>query len=175
MPSKLIPWPTRSFHFDTPAGLYPELIERIRSAPLRAAAMVDGVPAAVLTQRDEDGSWSIQENIAHLADLDRLLWEPRLDQFEAGVPILLSADMDNAATHAADHNARSIDEVLAEFRRSRAAIVGRMDDKPLTYFELSARHPRLETPMRLIDLIFFKAEHDDHHLARARELLGLIS
>jgi hypothetical protein len=33
-----------------------------------------------------------------------------------------------------------------------------------------ARHPRLGTPMRLIDLAYFVAEHDDHHLARLREL-----
>ena len=31
--------------------------------------------------------------------------------------------------------------------------------------------PRLRTPMRLIDLGFFVAEHDDHHLARITELL----
>ncbi len=29
----------------------------------------------------------------------------------------------------------------------------------------SALHPRLGTPMRLIDLALFTAEHDDHHLA----------
>ena len=118
------------------------------------------------------GDGTLAHQAHPLADLDRLLWEPRLDQFEAGVPILLPADMDNAATHAADHNARSIDEVLKEFRRSRGAIIARMEGQPPTYFELSARHPRLDTPMRLIDLIFFKAEHDDHHLARGRELVG---
>ena len=32
--------------------------------------------------------------------------------------------------------------------------------------EKSALHPRLGTPMRLIDLAFFVAEHDDHHLAQ---------
>jgi hypothetical protein len=32
------------------------------------------------------------------------------------------------------------------------------------------RHPRPGTPMRLIDLAYFVAEHDDHDLARLREL-----
>jgi predicted short-subunit dehydrogenase-like oxidoreductase (DUF2520 family) len=31
-------------------------------------------------------------------------------------------------------------------------------------------HPRLKRPMRLIDLCFFVAEHDDHHLAIATRL-----
>ena len=31
-------------------------------------------------------------------------------------------------------------------------------------------HPRLERPMRLIDMMFFHAEHDDYHLARISEL-----
>jgi len=36
---------------------------------------------------------------------------------------------------------------------------------------LSALHPRLQTPMRLIDHLFFIAEHDDHHLAKIGMLL----
>ena len=30
----------------------------------------------------------------------------------------------------------------------------------------TALHPRLEQPMRTMDLFLFVAEHDDHHLAR---------
>lgn len=37
--------------------------------------------------------------------------------------------------------------------------------------ERSARHPRLGSPMRVIDLAYFVAEHDDHHMARLRELV----
>jgi len=32
-------------------------------------------------------------------------------------------------------------------------------------------HPRLRTPMRLLDHLHFVAEHDDHHLAKIRELM----
>lgn len=37
--------------------------------------------------------------------------------------------------------------------------------------EKSAIHPRLGTPMKLIDLAFFVAEHDDHHLAQITALI----
>jgi hypothetical protein len=32
-------------------------------------------------------------------------------------------------------------------------------------FARAALHPRLKTPMRLVDHLYFVAEHDDHHLA----------
>ncbi len=35
----------------------------------------------------------------------------------------------------------------------------------------TALHPRLKTPMRLIDSLYFVAEHDDHHLAIISNLL----
>ena len=38
----------------------------------------------------------------------------------------------------------------------------------------SAHHPRLNQPMRILDLIVFAAEHDDHHLARITEILRVI-
>ena len=34
----------------------------------------------------------------------------------------------------------------------------------------SAIHPRLQQPMRLVDMLYFTAEHDDHHLAQMTEL-----
>jgi hypothetical protein len=34
----------------------------------------------------------------------------------------------------------------------------------------SAVHPRLQQPMRLVDMLYFVAEHDDHHLARMTAL-----
>jgi uncharacterized damage-inducible protein DinB len=37
-------------------------------------------------------------------------------------------------------------------------------------FSRSALHPRLGMPMRLVDLMLFVAEHDDHHLASITEL-----
>jgi hypothetical protein len=38
-------------------------------------------------------------------------------------------------------------------------------------FSRAIPHPRLKTPMRLADHLYFVAEHDDHHLARIWELV----
>ena len=40
---------------------------------------------------------------------------------------------------------------------------------------LTSKHPRLGTPMRMIDLCAFVADHDDFHLARVTELKRLFS
>jgi hypothetical protein len=38
------------------------------------------------------------------------------------------------------------------------------------YISRSLLRPRLQQPMRLVDRLYFVAEHDDHHLARIWEL-----
>jgi hypothetical protein len=38
-------------------------------------------------------------------------------------------------------------------------------------FNRSLLHPRLKQPMRLVDHLYFVAEHDDHHLARIWEMI----
>jgi hypothetical protein len=32
-------------------------------------------------------------------------------------------------------------------------------------------HPRLQQPLRIVDIAYFDAEHDDYHLGRIGELL----
>jgi hypothetical protein len=102
-----------------------------------------------------------------MLDLE-VLWDGRLDDFLNGAAQLRAADLTNRATHEADHNAKPLEDILLAFRRSRHAFVARLDG--LASFERTALHPRLEQPMRLVDHIYFIAEHDDHHLARIREL-----
>jgi len=49
-----------------------------------------------------------------------------------------------------------------------------LESAPDSALERTARHPRLGTPMRLIDIAFFTAEHDDHHLSRITELMRVV-
>jgi hypothetical protein len=49
--------------------------------------------------------------------------------------------------------------------------VRRLDGYDAAFVERTALHPRLNLPMRVIDLIYFIAEHDDHHLARITDLM----
>ena len=169
MPNR-VPWTQRVFDFGFPADLYPELMERLRGTPDRAEAMVRGLPPEVPTRRDGD-TWSIQENLGHLADLEGLFMG-RLDDFDAGAATLRSADMTNRATHEAGHNQRPTASVLQDLRRRREAMIARLEALAPEDFRRTAMHPRLKQSMRVVDMMLFHAEHDDYHLARIRALLG---
>jgi hypothetical protein len=162
------PWIERRFEFDTAVELYPQLIERLRETPARLEEVVASVAGGLLVRRHED-SWSIQENVGHLGDLEDLM-AGRLDDFQAGAEELRPADMSNQATRLAGHNEKKIEDLLRRFRDRREAYVARLESLSPDDFARSAHHRRLGVQMRLIDQLFFQAEHDDHHLARIRQL-----
>lgn len=161
-------WTDRHFHFELPEELFPVVVERLRGTPARIEDKVRGLPPAVLTRRD-GAAWSLQEHIGHLLDLDEL-HTGRLDDYLAGAEVLRAADMANRKTWEADHNARPIADLLRDFRRERERFVARLDAWDSNLISLTALHPRLNQPMRVIDMAFFTAEHDDHHLTKMTEL-----
>lgn len=169
--SKHLKWTDRSFQFTFPIEVYPEMIERLRGTPARLEDRVKAIAPDVLTKRDDE-RWSIQENVGHLLDLESLV-KQRLDEYLAGAKALHAADMSNRKTYEADHNQVAMAVILAEFRAERSQLVSRLDMLDPQTFAAVAHHPRLNAPMRLVDMIFFQAEHDDYHLARISELIRL--
>ena len=163
-----IKWTDRRFSFDFPAGIYPEMIERIRGTPARLEELFAGLPSETLTAQ-VDGRWSMQENAGHLLDLESLVSQ-RIDEYLGGDASLHAADMSNRKTYDAHHNKVAADLILKAFRTARHDIVNRLETLDAEIFERSALHPRLNVPMRLVDMLFFQAEHDDYHLARISEL-----
>ena len=162
------PWFERRFTFDLPVTVAPGLIERLRGTPARLRERVVGVSPARLIARP-GRQWSIQENVGHLWDLEPL-WMTRVEEIAAGKAVLQAADLDNRRTHEAGHNQRPMGELLSSFESARAALVRRLESADEAGWLRSAKHPRLDVRMRLLDLAFFVAEHDDHHLATITEL-----
>jgi hypothetical protein len=168
-----IKWTDRRFNFDFPAGIYPEMIERVRGTPARLEDLFAGLfPETLTTQAD--GRWSMQENAGHLLDLESMVSQ-RIDEYLAGNTALHAADMSNRKTYEANHNDVPADRILKAFRAERQEIVRRLESLDADLFARSALHPRLNVPMRLVDMLFFQAEHDDFHLARISELKKLLA
>ncbi|MBC7773183.1 MAG: DinB family protein [Pyrinomonadaceae bacterium] len=163
------PWVERTFCFDFPVGKFPDILSRFRGTPARIEEFASSVAADQLTWRDAPGTWSIQENIGHLLDLEAL-WARRVEDFLRGEDRLSPADINNPATHAANHNARPIAELLGAFRAARGRLVARLEALDQTDWAREAIHPRLNQKLRLVDAIAFTCDHDDYHLARAAEL-----
>jgi hypothetical protein len=165
-------WFKRQFSFGLPIEMYPNVVERLRRTPARLEELTRDISREALTQQDGD-KWSIQEQAGHLLDLEDLGMK-RLDDFEAGRETLFAADLANRKTHEANHNANTIETILAQFRAERLAFVARLDSYDEAFVQRTGLHPRLNQQVRVIDLAFFIAEHDDHHLARITELKQLL-
>lgn len=161
-------WTDRTFEFKTPPDQLPVVLERLRGTPARVEEKIRALSPAVLTRRDGD-AWSIQEHLGHLLDLDELHLG-RVDDFLAGAETLRAADMQNKKTHEADHNRREAKHLAQDFRRERRRFVERLEGIEPGWLSRTAIHPRLGQPMRIVDMAWFVAEHDDHHLARMTEL-----
>jgi uncharacterized damage-inducible protein DinB len=170
MPDTNVPaWFERKFDFTFPVEQYPNLCVRLRGTPARLEDIVPGARRDVLIRKPE-GKWSAQEHAGHLLDLESL-WMARVNDFLKDGNTLTVADLTNRKTHEANHNARELAEILAEFRAARLDLLDRVADLPAAGFARALIHPRLKQSMRLVDHLYFVAEHDDHHLARIWELI----
>lgn len=139
--------------------------------PARLEEKMKSIPA-VLLEIKPNGAWSIKENIGHLTDLEPL-WQGRLQDFLKGEEELRPTDLANRKTDEANHNARSLDELLKEFRQVRMQTISLIENLDDEIIFRTALHPRLKTPMRVMDNFLFVAEHDDHHLARITEIVWM--
>ena len=162
-------WFERKFEFTFNVELHPNLCARLRGTPARLEEIVRAHSHERLAQKPAQ-KWSAQEHAGHLLDLEPL-WMARVDDYLAGAAELTHADLSNRKTDEAGHNTRRIEEILAEFRKARLQLVDRVGGLQHVLLTRSIPHPRLKQPMRLVDHLYFVAEHDDHHLARIWELL----
>ena len=166
-------WFERKFAFAFPVEHWPNVSSRLRGTPARLEETLRGRPREILTRKPE-GKWSAQEHAGHLLDLEAL-WLARVEDYVAGSQQLTVADLQNRKTDEANHNARPLEQILSEFRAARGRLLTRQKEMDASSFSRVIPHPRLKLPMRLVDHLYFVAEHDDHHLARIWELVHTFS
>jgi hypothetical protein len=163
-------WTERKFTFDFPEGWMPNILERLAGTQARLYEMTRNISAAQAALK-AGNKWSMKENIGHLTDLEDL-HEGRIDDFRERKTTLRAADMSNKKTVEAGHNAKSVDQLINEFGVRREQFIKRLlllDDATQQFKSL---HPRLQIMMRPVDVAYFTAEHDDHHLADIRVILN---
>jgi len=148
---------------------YPDVLERVRGTPARVADRVAGLGADLLTRSDGKGL-TIQENVGHLAQVEAL-FARRVEEFLAGAEVLTAADFAADKVRKASFNNQPFDAIMADLGRRRGELVARLEGMREEDWGRTAQHPRLGVPMRMVDHVFFIAEHDDYHLARISELI----
>jgi len=162
-------WFERKFDFSVEQNIFPSVIRRLGDTPGRLEEIIQSVSGDALHVKI-DGRWSVKENIGHLIDLEPL-WVGRLDDILNGETYLRTADLQNRKTDQANHNASGLRSLLQGFRAARNNTVHRLLQLTEKEIYSAALHPRLKTPMRMMDHFYFVAEHDDHHLVAITSIL----
>lgn len=171
--SRVSPWFERKFDFSFPVELLPNLCARLCGTAARLEETLRGRSHKILIRKVQE-KWSAQEQAGHLLDLEPL-WLARVGDYVAASNQLTVADLKNRKTDEANYNARPLEQILTEFRAAREILLKRVGELDASLFASRAiPHPRLKTPMRLVDHLYFVAEHDDHHLARIWELVNAV-
>lgn len=157
------PWFERRFEFSLPLEAFPNICARLRGTPARMEEILRDGPPQQLRERPGE-AWSAQEHAGHLLDMEPL-WLSRLGDYLSERGALTPADLTNRRTHEANHNIRPLSEILSAFRSARESLMRTVDSLAMPVIGRALPHPRLQAPMRLLDHLYFVAEHDDHHLA----------
>jgi len=162
------PWFQRSFNFDFPVTIFPVIFSRLEGTLFRLNAIL-------LNADDEwcsynENGWSVKEHVGHLSDLEDLWWK-RINDFRENKTILTAADLNNTKTKEAGHNQKTLDQLMQSFVVERQKILETIYQFDSGMLSRISVHPRLNKPMRLIDSLFFVAEHHDHHIAAISNLL----
>lgn len=165
-------WFDRKFPAIEDNGILPCIIERLEGTPARLAEKMKQINKAILPV-SKDNKWSIKKEIGHLIDLEPL-WLERAKEIIAGEPDLKKADLTNSKTQEANHDEKEVTALITDFSTHRQQLVKLLRELQDTDLDKSSKHPRLGTPMKIIDLAYFVAEHDDHHLAQITYLSGTI-
>jgi hypothetical protein len=159
-----LPWFERKFSFGLPAGMLPFYLDRLEGTIVRMEEKVEGHPEALLSETFEE-KWSVKQHIGHLAEVDRIS-SRRIDEMVRGTEVLSPAVFEPQ-----DYNPWPIAKVLTFFRESRESNLERYELLSAAELMTSSIHPRLKVRMTPVDLAFFDAEHDDHHLLKISDII----
>lgn len=164
------PWFERSFSFNFPLSHFPVIFSRLEGSLFRLRAILLNADDDYCSQTKE--GWSVKEHLGHLYDLEDLWWK-RLQDFLDGREVLSAADLTNTKTKEARHNDKTLEQLMQQFVIERQRMLEAVYDFDKVTLALTSIHPRLGQQMRLIDSLYFVAEHDDHHITKISSLLRL--
>ena len=162
---KRLDWFDRTFAFGVPQAMLPFYLERLEGSIYRIEAKVKGVSDKVLSEK-YNGKWSIKQNIGHLAEVD-LVSNKRIDEMRSG-----AATLSPAVFEPQDYNPWPIEKVVKFFREARLSKIDKYKEILESDLSKGSTHPRLKVKMTPVDLAYFDAEHDDHHLLKISDIIA---
>ena len=157
-------WFERKLTFGLQKEMLPFFLERLDGTLARIEKKVKGIDEKILSTKLND-KWSVKQHIGHLAEVDEIA-NSRIDEMLAGVLTLSPAVFEPK-----DYSTWPIQKVLEYFQKTRTQNILRYNEVAEQDLVKSSVHPRLKVPMTPVDLAWFDAEHDDHHLVKISEII----
>jgi uncharacterized damage-inducible protein DinB len=144
-------------------------IEEAEKGPKRLALAVSDVADKLLRQPPSPGKWSILQILAHMADVE-IVYSYRLRQMLADKnPVIAPIDQDEWANHLG-YLETAPAELVAQYglnRHHNLRLIRRLTPADLTR---SARHPEMDRPMTVEDLVKRFVSHDASHITQIEKL-----
>lgn len=159
-----LPWFERNLKFGLPKEMLPFYLERLSGTIVRIQEKVKGVSDSNLSEK-LNGKWSVKQQIGHLAEVDEVA-NKRLDEMVAGITPLSPAVFEPQ-----DYNPWPIDKLIDLFKTNRLINLKKYQSLSDPDLLKPSLHPRLKVMMTPVDLAWFDAEHDDHHLVKINGIL----
>jgi hypothetical protein len=157
-------WFERKFQFGIPPGMLPFFLERLEGTIARLEKKINSQPDTILCHKP-DGKWSIKEHIGHLAEVDEIALR-RIDEMVKGISPMTPAVFETKK----DYNIQPATQLLNYFAKNRMENLRKYKTLSDGDCAMTSLHPRLKVMMSPVDLAFFDAEHDDHHLVKISEI-----
>lgn len=149
-----------------------EASEILRRTPEALRALLDGLPEPWLGSNEGPGTWCAAEVLAHLADLERQDWIPRLRIILDEGPAHPFDPVDPRAFKETLES-RNVSELLAIFAERRASSLRALEAMRLAGADLErpGAHPELGA-VDLGQLLATWAVHDLNHLAQIARVMA---
>lgn len=162
-------WFERKFDFSFDVDEYTNIYQRLQQAPAVLETVLLNISEEKFAHKP-DGNWSIKEHTGHLSVLEPL-WRARIQDIIDKKPTLTPTDLNNSATSEAGFNQFDITTLLQRFSEERRQTLSLLESININDHTHASLHPRMQQPMRMIDILYFTAEHDDHHITVIREIV----
>jgi hypothetical protein len=145
-----------------------ELVAGLAATSRQIAQLTRGLDAASLRARPRDGEWCLTEVMAHLGDLEHLLFLPRLRRILLEErPAFPAFDL-AAWERERDHRARDFAAELDGFARARSETIAFLDQLPPGAAERVGLSGHFG-PVTLAQYATHALDHDLEHLGQMRD------
>jgi N-acetylglutamate synthase-like GNAT family acetyltransferase len=154
-------WFDRKFDFNISFDEFPLILKNLEYSVLKFKEVTKNLSNTQLNVK-LDNKWSIKEHIGHLGVLE-LLWQQRFIELKNKASEMSIADLNNTETKKANFNQYKVQDIIKKFEYERNITIALLRNISQGNFKNSLLHPRLNQRMRIVDLMHFVFEHDEHH------------